>query len=342
MESAEQLFNEILTNGQAGIEDLIASRKSESSILEYKRSSDPAGTKLSKTDFDNLRTAIVGFSNVEGGVLVWGIQCTPDEYTGADLPTPVCPISDVHRFASWLNGKVGDTAAPPPTGVRNEPIPFENGRDGCVVTYIPELTNDVCFTNEKPGKCMVRSGSSFRQLNQKQVMELRDRKRMPRLTLLGMTVTNGGRWGGAPQLDFKWKLENIGGTATSEYYVDFSGFRKCGYACELRRRYPPNCNWVHQHSSHSDFPWEVKIPDHVHPARSISLRAMSLVLKPPIDRELKVAGTYGCDGQSPQAFEKQWPASNIERVFNLLSEVTHTLSLEQEREFQRLLNDDGV
>ncbi|MFH1891511.1 MAG: ATP-binding protein [Candidatus Zixiibacteriota bacterium] len=334
LESAEALFDRILADGRSEIDRLISNHKSESSILEYKRSSCPSGTKLSRPDFEALRQAIVGFRNAQGGVLVWGVECTPDEFTGADVPTSIEKITDVCRYASWLNSKIGDTSVPPPIGVRNEPIAFDNGQDGCVVTHIPELTNDICFTNEKHGKCYVRSGSSFRPLEPKEVAILQERKRLPRMRFCWLEAASSGRDGGAPRITIKLCFENVGGSAASEYYIDFSRFQKCGYACKFERRHPPNCAWISQPSSGSDFGWEARLSETIYPGRQVHLpQLVSLILKPPIERDLVLRGVYGCEGQQSRAFEKRVSAKSIEKALNLF-----TLEPAGDRALQDMLN----
>jgi hypothetical protein len=120
---ANDLYNLICTEGEAAIDEFIATRKAEELFLDFKRSSDNgAGVRLSQNDRDNLAKAISGFGNSAGGIVVWGVDCSqaPD---GADVARMKVPIVDPHRFASWLNAAVSGCTIPPHNGVLNTPIP---------------------------------------------------------------------------------------------------------------------------------------------------------------------------------------------------------------------------
>jgi hypothetical protein len=67
---ANDFYNLICAEGEAAIDEFIATRKAEELFLDFKRSSDNgAGVRLSQTDRDNLAKAISGFGNSAGGVV---------------------------------------------------------------------------------------------------------------------------------------------------------------------------------------------------------------------------------------------------------------------------------
>jgi predicted HTH transcriptional regulator len=73
----------IATAGEGAIDQLIADRQSEELFLDFKRSSDNgAGARLSDADRGNLAKAISGFGNSEGGVIIWGVDCRPNQVVG--------------------------------------------------------------------------------------------------------------------------------------------------------------------------------------------------------------------------------------------------------------------
>lgn len=75
MGRAEDLFERIQRDGVAAIETLIAERASEELFLEFKQSADDGqGNRFHDRDRGNLRKAISGFANSEGGVLIWGVD----------------------------------------------------------------------------------------------------------------------------------------------------------------------------------------------------------------------------------------------------------------------------
>lgn len=160
MGRAEDIFNRIEDKGQRAIDEFILIRKSEELFLEFKRSSDHGqGKRLSDTDRNNLAKAVSGFGNSEGGVIVWGVDCSQDlDY--ADVAKAKFPIQNVRRFVSWLEAAISGCTVPPHPGVRNHPVPIDEKGNGFVVTYIPK-------SNHAPHQVVgslqyyLRAGSSF-------------------------------------------------------------------------------------------------------------------------------------------------------------------------------------
>ena len=80
MGRAEDIFERIQQNGETAIDEFIITRKSEELFLDFKRSADNgAGRVLHSIDRDNFAKAISGFGNSEGGVIVWGVDCSKDK-----------------------------------------------------------------------------------------------------------------------------------------------------------------------------------------------------------------------------------------------------------------------
>ena len=85
---------------------LVRERESESYFLDFKRSSDNGvGGRLSGTDRNNLAKAISGFGNSEGGVIVWGVECS-DSLGQGDVAQAKVPIQDAAAFRARLEGAV--------------------------------------------------------------------------------------------------------------------------------------------------------------------------------------------------------------------------------------------
>lgn len=135
MGRAEDLFARIEREGMTFIDSLIADKASEELFLEFKRSSDSGqGTRLHDHDRVNLRKALSGFANSEGGVVVWGIDCSKDSKIG-DVAQAKAPITNVRRFVSWIEGAVSGCSVPPVTGVRSVAIEIDSST-GIVATII--------------------------------------------------------------------------------------------------------------------------------------------------------------------------------------------------------------
>ncbi len=161
MGRAEDLFDRLRRRGETAIEELVAERETEELFLDFKRSSDDGrGTRLSNTDRNNLAKAISGFGNSEGGVVVWGVDCSRD-IDGADVAKAKLPITNVKRYRSWLEGVVSGCTIPPHTGVEHDIIPTADG-DGYVLTCVPHSNSaphHICLVFS-PINSFICSGSS--------------------------------------------------------------------------------------------------------------------------------------------------------------------------------------
>ncbi len=159
VERSEEIFNRIVEKGEAAIDDFILTRTSEELFLDFKRSRDNAnGRQLSQIDRNNLARAISGFGNSEGGVIVWGVDCSPDKQA-ADLAKSTIPLADAKRFQSWLEGAISGCTVPPHTHVRNVAVCSPSG-SGFVATHIPKSS---AAPHQVVGELQyyIRAGSSF-------------------------------------------------------------------------------------------------------------------------------------------------------------------------------------
>jgi hypothetical protein len=86
MDRCREIYERIVTQGKAAIEGFIADRRAEELFLDFKRSSNNGSEpRLSDNDRKNLAKAISGFGNSEGGVIVWGVDCSSNDDLGSNL-----------------------------------------------------------------------------------------------------------------------------------------------------------------------------------------------------------------------------------------------------------------
>jgi hypothetical protein len=137
MERCREIYDRIRSEGTLALENFVADRQAEELFLDFKRASnDGADAKLTNSDRKNLSKAISGFGNSEGGVVVWGVDCSLDT-DGADVAKALVPIENPRRFASLLQGAISGCTIPPHSKVENHVIDDNNGR-GYVITLIPK------------------------------------------------------------------------------------------------------------------------------------------------------------------------------------------------------------
>lgn len=159
MGRAEDLTTRISSRGDAAIDELILERQSEELFLDFKRSSDNgSGVRLSDADRANLAKAISGFGNSEGGIVVWGVDCRPNQTLG-DVAAAKVKVQNPRRFKSWLEGAVSGLTVPPHPTVTHLVVEDAAGT-GFVVTHIPKsyLAPHQCL---RPIQYYMRAGSNF-------------------------------------------------------------------------------------------------------------------------------------------------------------------------------------
>ena len=159
MERSRDIYERIVAQGKQSIEDFIIQRKSEELFLDFKRSSNNGiDQRLSDNDRNNLAKAISGFGNSEGGVIVWGVDCSKDK-DGADVAKCEVMLNNPVRFASLLQGAISGCTIPPHSTVENHVIQVDFEK-GFVVSLIPK-------SNYSPHQMLpkkqyyIRAGSDF-------------------------------------------------------------------------------------------------------------------------------------------------------------------------------------
>lgn len=160
MGRAEDLFKRLVDSREAAIDELIANRQSEELFLDFKRSADGgAGLRLHDRDWAHLARAIAGFANSEGGVLVWGVDCSRRAEEG-DVAREKVGLQNPKRFASWLEAAVSACTVPAHPNVRHHAIEAGKPGSGFVVTYVAR-SHLAPHQTVRPPQYFIRAGSSF-------------------------------------------------------------------------------------------------------------------------------------------------------------------------------------
>lgn len=111
-----------------------------------------------RTTEKNLAKGISGFGNSEGGVIVWGVECSRDCDIG-DVAKAKVKVKNVHRFLSWLENAISGCTIPSHNRVRNHIISVDKNGDGFVATYIPKSELAPLMTT-MGNNIYIRSGSN--------------------------------------------------------------------------------------------------------------------------------------------------------------------------------------
>lgn len=160
MSRAEDIFQKLIYFGEDAIDDFIVNLQTEELFLDFKQavSTGKNGTSLHKDDRKNLAKGISGFGNSEGGVIVWGVECSRD-YEIGDVAKAKVKVKNVHRFLSWLENAISGCTIPSHNRVRNHIISVDKNGDGFVATYIPKSDLAPLMTT-MGNNIYIRSGSN--------------------------------------------------------------------------------------------------------------------------------------------------------------------------------------
>jgi len=313
MSRAEDLFDNILKNGEDAIDEFIETRKAEELFLDFKRSSDNGtGKRLSDIDRNNFAKAISGFGNSEGGVIVWGVDCSKD-VDGADVAKAKVQIENPTRFAGRLNSVISGCTLPPHQTVRNEPIPCDNN-EGFVISLIPKSyqTPHQVVNNKH---YYIRAGDSFSPSPHDVLAGMFGRRPQPHIIhqylMPPIQVSDE-----AIMLNIGIMLHNLGPGIASEVFI----------TCTINAGIGRNCKIAFNNKDseifYGNFAFgirlslisksETKFP----PGCLMEPTSLIISIEPPFEKDLIIEGTIGCYNGRSSAFVIKNTKENLKSVYN--------------------------
>lgn len=129
-----RLYSSLTT--EADLDALCQSGLEEDLYIEFKQKQDRRHGSLDDSDRRNFSKAVAGFSNADGGVLVFGIETTKTK-DGVDRATQLKPISDHAQFRSRLLDSIFSTTQPVVDAVEIHTIESAAG-GGYVKCLVPQ------------------------------------------------------------------------------------------------------------------------------------------------------------------------------------------------------------
>ena len=160
MSRAEDIFQKLIYFGEDAIDEFIINQQTEELFLDFKQavSIGKNYVTLHRDYRKNLSKAISGFGNSEGGVILWGVECSRDIEVG-DVAKAKIKVKNVYRFLSWLENAISGCTIPSHNKVRNHIICADENGDGYIATYIPRCEIAPLMSTNN-GAIYVRSGSN--------------------------------------------------------------------------------------------------------------------------------------------------------------------------------------
>jgi hypothetical protein len=137
-DAAAGLFEGLQTYND--VEQLIANGEPEGLHIECKAPSEP---RLSRDLRSHLATALSGFANTAGGVLIYGVSTTRHEHSGLDVLSQMEPIGHCKSLDHQIKRTIPVLSTPPILNCQTKTL-TRNPTDtrGLVLLHIPHVKGD--------------------------------------------------------------------------------------------------------------------------------------------------------------------------------------------------------
>lgn len=153
---AKKLFDDL--ESFKDLKYLIDSGETEGIYLECKAPSSP---KINQDVKTHIAKALSGFSNTEGGLVIWGLSTTKHSHSGLDIITQIEPIGSCEQFKKQIEKISPLLNTPPITNIllktiKNKP----HDTKGVVLAYI-QKSNSFPVQSLSDNLFYFRSGDEF-------------------------------------------------------------------------------------------------------------------------------------------------------------------------------------
>lgn len=169
------------------IDRFVKESQEENLTLEFKTVLNSALNRAD--DKKNYATALSGFANSAGGLIVWGVIAKRNE-RGVDCACATQPIVDLHRFVQRLNELEGDAVSPAVARVRHKPLESAPN-SGFAVTLVPESMSSPHMAKLGENRYYKRSGDSFYIMEHFDLEDMFGRRKKPKLEIVSRVLGQG-------------------------------------------------------------------------------------------------------------------------------------------------------
>ncbi len=328
MGRAADIFKKLVSKGEQAIDEFIYDRQTEELFLDFKRANSDGNynyNSLHKDDRKNLSKAISGFGNSEGGVLVWGVDCSRDLEDG-DVAKAKNKVYNVRRFLSWLESAVSGCTIPPHKGVVNQIIHEDAEGNGYIATFIPN--SDFAPHMAANNIYYIRSGSSTLPVPHSVLSGMFGKRPQPNLTLefadksieicnnIDPTMASGRNIESLPDkyvvIKFAVQAQNNSNAIARELFFTCNNKTKGGANCILRFYNFGSMDamqGVKGHISLISKP-EMRLP----PGGQLNFTNVEVILTPPVTDDFQIEGVIGADNSIPKSFKLFVTADDLRKI----------------------------
>lgn len=319
MDRAREIYNNIIQNGISAIDDYLIIRTTEELFLDFKRSADNGkGKKLDSSDRKNLSKAISGFGNSEGGVIVWGIDCSKD-CDGADVAKAKMPLENVDRFISLLQNAILGCTLPPHNGVENYGVKEGNDNKGYAITLIPKSLNSPHQATIDL-KYYMRTGSNFSSVTHGLLSGMFGRRPQPRVCLM-LTVVPAKikiRQDGTKELLCKIgiMIRNNGQAIARDSFLNAEIIRLPSTNCTAKFNCLDKTNWLGSFAFNFKLGLICNENYRIAPSNFAAPVILNISICPPFESDIKIDFKCGCERAESTDLSLSNTADKILKYYN--------------------------
>ena len=212
MGRAEELRDDLLRDGVAGVEALVG--QSESLHVECKSQLERGEATLA-----HFAKAASAFLNTEGGVILWGVRAPSPRGGRDDSIRSVTGVPNVDGCVTWLRSKTSGVVFPTASGIEHYPLAPSDRAPGCVLTYVPMSSTPPHRASHGPTDYFLRTPSSSVAMPHGVLAAMFGRRPSPRvcalLSLFELDLGNPG----APCLRLLVSIRNSGAVPARAPYL---------------------------------------------------------------------------------------------------------------------------
>lgn len=201
--TAEQIFSSLSLEM---LGEFVERHQQENLHLEFKLVAGPEFN--SRDDRRSFATALSGFANASGGVIVWGVDARKVE--GVDCVVGLQEIPRLPVLLSRLNTFTGEAVDPLVDGIQHRVIEAHH-ESGFGATLVPESDRGPHMAKLGEDRYYKRSGDSFYKMEHYDVADMFGRRRRPRLQFI-YRVRGGGS-------EIVFGLRNVGRASARAPYL---------------------------------------------------------------------------------------------------------------------------
>jgi hypothetical protein len=202
MADSAQLFFESLDSATA-VSSLVG--RAEDLYFDAKTCSTP----FSERDQRHLATALSGFANADGGVLIYGLVAKGGDASTPDVVTGVQPVENLTPLHAQALALVGQIVEPPVDGVRVEMRTFDRQpTSGFLLVYVP--ASELPHRSRKDREFHRRHGTGFHRMEYFEIAEFFGRRRRPELRISARPKGFGNVQGATCDARYVITLVNVG------------------------------------------------------------------------------------------------------------------------------------